>query len=287
VNQPPPSPRSPKVQVGCYGYCLEGLDGARPLLVEVPQEWPELRVLRAGTDGRATPALGTVGPETAELPLQSGGWVELARTPPTATFHLEHAPPDRDIVHPYLAIAAAVAARWEGRESFHAGAILVDGGAYAVLGDKESGKSSTLAWFALQGHTVLTDDLLVLDGMDALAGPRCVDLRGNSAERLGVGEALGVVGIRERWRLALEPAPAAAPLRGWVTLAWDEEVSVERARGPERLLSLLGHRSVRIAPSAPEVLMELSSLPVWQLRRPQEWSALEVASRRLLEALAG
>ena len=287
MNEPRPRSYPPNVQVGCYGFRLQGLDGARPLLGAVLSHWPELRVRRAGTGGRATPALGTVGPHFAELPLQSGGWVDLDRTARSATFHLAHEPADGELVHPFLAVAAAVAARWAGRESFHAGAIVVDSGAYAVLGDKESGKSSTLAWLALQGHTVLTDDLLVLDGLDALAGPRCVDLRANSAARLGVGEPMGVVGVRERWRLALGPAPPAAPLRGWITLGWADEVRVDRARGPERLLSLLGHRSVRIAPSAPEVLVELSSLPVWQLRRPQEWGVLEVATRRLVEALAG
>jgi hypothetical protein len=40
---------------------------------------------------------------------------------------------------------AALAARCLGRESFHPGAVVVEGCAWAVLGDKEVGKSSTLA----------------------------------------------------------------------------------------------------------------------------------------------
>src|SRR5262249_6109268 len=159
-------------------------------------------------------------------PLQHG-WVDLARAERRATFCLRTSLADGDLVHPYLAPAAAVAARWAGRESFHAGAVVVDGGAWGVLGDKETGKSSTLAWLALQGHEILMDDLLVLDGDDALAGPRCIDLREEPAARLGAGEPLGFVGLRERWRLTLDQVPARVPLHGWVTLAWGDRVEVE------------------------------------------------------------
>ena len=167
------------------------------------------------------------------------------------TFPLEDRPPDRDLVYPYLAPAAAVAARWMGRDSFHAGAVVVGGGAWAILGDNENGKSTTLAWLALHGHPVLTDDLLVVDGEAALAGPRCIDLREETSERLGVGEPLGVVGQRERWRLALGVVPAQVLLRGFVTLAWHSQLALESVRGPERLLTLLPARTVRVGADKP------------------------------------
>ncbi len=262
-----------------------GLHGADGLLVDAPPAWPSLE-LRHAQPGNDAPALDAVGPDGAQLKLQRG-WVDVDRRAGRVTFRLDDRPPDRDLVHPYLAPAAAVAARWMGRDSFHAGAVVVGDGAWAILGDKGNGKSTTLAWLALHGHPVLTDDLLVVNGEAALAGPRCIDLRQETSERLGVGESLGVVGQRERWRLALGVVPAQVPLRGFVTLAWHSQLSLESLRGPERLLTLLPGRTVRLAPTSPAALVELSSLPVWRLRRPRRWDALGEATERLLDALCG
>ena len=270
---------------GCYGFRLTGLRGARGLLVDAPLEWPALELRHTPPDGQG-PLFDLIGAERAQIVLRRG-WVELDRPTGVVTFHMAPTPPDRDLVHPYLAGAAAVAARWAGRESFHAGAVVIGGGAWAMLGDKENGKSTTLAWLALNGHPVLTDDLLVLDGDAALAGPRCIDLRRESSERLGVGESLGVVGQRERWRFALDGVAPAVPLRGFVTLAWDETLAVEPLRGTERLLALFPGRSVRLAPARPADLIDLSSLPVWRLRRPRRWDVLPEAAARLLDALGG
>jgi hypothetical protein len=268
---------------GCYGLRLDGVDGAARLLIAAPADWPALEVVRAASDGHA-PAQDTVGPDEATLPLQSG-WVHVERHAARATFHVPGPPPDGDLVHPYLAPVAAVAARWAGRDSFHAGAVLAGGGAWGVLGDKETGKSTTLAWLALHGHDVLVDDLLVLDRGDALAGPRCIDLRAEPAARLGVGEALGVVGLRERWRLVLDAVPARVPLRGWITLEWADELALEPLRGSERLLALLPQLAVRLTPPAPEELVELSSHPVWRLRRPCRMDVLPELADRLAEVI--
>ena len=105
-------------------------------------------------------------------------------------------------MHPYLAPVALVMARWLGREGFHGGGIVAGGGVWGVLGDKTAGKSTTLAWLAREGVGVVSDDVLVIDGGTALAGPRSVDLREEAAERLGVGEPMGRVGQRERWRFS-------------------------------------------------------------------------------------
>jgi hypothetical protein len=253
------------------------------LLVAAPEAWPRLE-LRHEPPGPGGPELDSVGPDRAELPLQ-GGWATIERAPARVTFRLPAAPPARDLVHPYLAPAAAVAARWAGRESFHAGAVIAGGGAWAVLGDKESGKSTTLAHLALRGLDVVADDLLVVDGDAALAGPRCIDLREGSADELGAGEPLGVVGVRERWRLTLGQVAPRVPLRGWITLAWADEVAVEALRGPERMLALLPFRSVQLVPGAPGDLVDLSSLPVLRLSRPRRWAALDVAADRLLAAI--
>jgi hypothetical protein len=257
--------------------------GAEELLVDAPADWPELG-LRHAAPGPDGPHEDRIGPRSAELTLH-GGWVTIEREPARVTFRLPQPPPARDLVHPYLAPAAAVAARWAGRESFHAGAVVAGGGAWAVLGDKESGKSTTLAHLALAGHAVVSDDLLVVDGDHVLAGPRCIDLRESSAAHLGAGEPLGVVGVRERWRLALGPVPPRTPLRGWVTLAWGEEVGVDALRGAERMLALLPFRSVQLEPGAPQDLVDFGALPVLRLRRPRRWDGLDEAAARLLAAI--
>jgi hypothetical protein len=277
------TPQRSRSRGGCYGFRLAGVDAARDLLVDAPADWP-LLALRREPRAPGGPRVDRVGAESAELPVH-GGWMTVERDPARVTFRLSARPPDRDLVHPYLAPAAALAARWAGRESFHAGAFVAADGAWAILGDKESGKSTTLAHLALSGHDVVADDLLVIDGDAVLAGPRCIDLREQSAAHLGAGAPLGVVGVRERWRLPLPPVAARVPLRGWVTLSWDDRVGVDVLRGPERMLALLPFRSVQLAPGAPADLVDLSSLPVLRLRRPQRWDALEAAAARLLEAI--
>jgi hypothetical protein len=181
---------------------------------------------------------------------------------------------------------AALAARWLGRESFHAGAFLVDGSAWAVLGDKEAGKRSTLAHLALRGQAVVSDDVLVLEGGEVFAGPRCIDLRAEPSERLGAGEPLGVVGVRERFRLELGPVPSRVRLRGFVLLGWGDEVALEPVRGAERLLALVPHRALLLETNAPADLLRLSSLPFLRLRRPHDWSSLEETADLLLGAPA-
>ena len=269
---------------GAYGFRLVGVDAARDLLVDAPGDWPALTLEHSPPAGGA-PAMDRLGPDRGELTLHRG-WVTIEREPLRVSFRLPERPPARDLVHPYLAPAAAVAARWARRESFHAGAVIAGDGAWAVLGDKESGKSTTLAHLALAGHGVVADDLLVVDRDRVLAGPRCIDLREASAAHLGAGEALGVVGVRERWRLALGAVPISVPLRGWVTLAWSDSVGVDVLRGAGRMLALLPFRSVQVAPEAPEALVDLSSLPVLRLRRPRRWDALDAAAERLLDAIA-
>src|ERR1019366_7601680 len=195
-----------------------------------------------------------------------------------ATFMLGQRPSDGALVHPHLASVAVVAAHWLGRETFHAGAFLAGGGVWGVLGDKEAGKSSLLASLALAGVPVVSDDILVLDQMTALAGPRSIDLRAGAARHLAVGEAVGVMGTRERWRLVLGPIAAEAPMRGWVLLRWDTDTGVRALSGSERLIKLAAHRGGRLYPPEPGLLVALSALPVLELRRPHRRTNARVRS---------
>jgi hypothetical protein len=272
------------VYIGAYGFRIEGLDGARSLLVEAPEQWPRLGIV-VESDAPGPPC-DRLGPDRAELRLSGGGWVGIDRQPGRAVYHLPRPLDAGALVHPYLAPVALVAARWLGRESFHAGAFATADGAWALLGDKEAGKSTTLAWLLAHGHEIVCDDALILDGPNALAGPRSIDLRAESARRLGIGDPLGTVGVRERWRIQLDPIPAELPLKGWVTLEWADATAVEPIRGTAKLAALTPHRGVFIEPPRPELLIDYAALPHWRLRRPRSWEAIGASVERLLEALS-
>lgn len=271
--------------VGAYGLRVDGAGTESGLLQPVPATWPSVTLrVRTGTRRWRGDA---VDDERALLELHDGGGLEITRATSLAVVTL---PPDAGragLAHPYLAPVAAVVSHWLGRESFHAGAVVVAGAAWAVLGDGGAGKSSLLARLALDGAAVLADDMVVLDGSDVFAGPRALDLRGDAAAELEVGVALGKVGTRERWRVRLDPVPVRVPLRGWVTLAWGEELALEPVRPPERLAVLARYRAVRLPPADPGALLRLAALPGRTLRRPRSWSSLGPAAELLLEGLGG
>ena len=186
--------------------------------MDVPSDWP-LLTLRTVLGFDAGHPVG-VDEDRASMRVHDG-LVEIDRRRGEALFTARQKPTPDALVHPHLAPVAAIAARWRGHESFHAGAVILGDGAWAVMGAKGSGKSSLLAWLALSGHAVLTDDLLVIDADgNALAGPRSIDLRESAAQRFGVGEPLGVIGARERYRMVVGAVPRPCPLRGFIRLAW-------------------------------------------------------------------
>jgi hypothetical protein len=268
-----------------YGLRLAGLPAAGDLLIDLPDDWPLLTIERATSGQR--PIAERLTPDHATLWLSGGGFAQLDRTALTARMRVPEGTSDAALVHPYLAPVALVTSWWLGRTGFHGGAIVADGGVWAVLGEKTAGKSTLLASLALAGIDVMSDDVLIFDGGSALAGPRSIDLRADAAQRLGVGEPLGEVGARERWRLSLGAVPASLPMRGWLTLGWGDAVTVAPVRGHERLAALLPHQGVRIGSPDPSDLLELAALPHWQVIRPRAWDALAALNDRLLEAIAG
>jgi hypothetical protein len=272
---------SSSAQPGAYGIRLQGLDGAAELLVPVAQDAPAYRV--ESTVGPPAPGTEHVDEDGAILRLQSGGRVLVDRPGGRVRFELQHPARPDELVHPYLAPAAAVINRWRGRESVHAGAIAVDGRALGVVGVRGAGKSSTLAWWALDGGEVLCDDLLVVDGRAAFVGPRSIDLREDAAAQLGAGEAIGVTGARERWRMRVGPATPGRRLAGWVFLAWGDRVDVRRLPPSERIPRIAAERGLRLPPVRPDALLELASLPTYELSRPRSWDSLAPSGERLLQ----
>ncbi len=205
---------------GVYGLRLVGVAKARHLLVEGDDDWPRLRLV--SSVGSSQPIREEVTNARASLNLKTGGHLSIDRARGIAHFVARRRLTDEEMIHPYLAPAAAVMAHWLRRQCFHAGAFVSGGGVWALAGDREAGKSSLLAWLALRGHAVVTDDITVIDNMRAFAGPRSIDLRSESAAHLGAGRELGVVGARARWRLGLPQIGSSLAFRGWIYLSWGD-----------------------------------------------------------------
>ena len=270
---------------GAYGFELIGAAGAAAQLVDVEPDWPPLEIERLV--GAAAAGRSVVTAERADIALVGGDRLAVQRTPMRATYTTARPLSDEALVHPYLAPAAAIAGYWLGREAFHAGAFVLDGGVWAVMGDKESGKSSLLAGLAGQGQGVFADDALVLAGDVVFAGPRSIDLRREPAAELRAGEAIGVVGDRERWRLQLGPVPSTSRLRGCVFLSWGNSLELTPASAGDRLQRLLAHRMIKgLPPPEPGLMLKLSALPAFHLTRPRSWSQLEGVGSRLVETLS-
>ena len=267
--------------VGAYGLRLENVERARPLLVPAAADWPRLRIRRK--IGTSDADVEWMTERAATLKLQNGGEISVDRRRGQALFVLPHRVQTRELVHPLLAPVAAVMAYWLGRESFHASAFLAGGKVWGLIGDRGSGKSSTVARLALDGTGIVCDDMLVLDGPRAFAAPRSVDLRGDAAAALGAGEALGVVGARERWRLPVGPVEDGLEIGGWFFLVWGDRVEASAVRGAERFTRLHRNRGAQLPPRDVDGLLELASLPGWELRRPKRWSSLPDAVDCLLQ----
>jgi hypothetical protein len=264
---------------GAYGLCLDPAFAAASL-VEVPDDWPRVRVERQV--GRAAHGGNELDLHRARFSFGDGGGLEVIAAERRAVLCSPRALTDDEVLHPYLAPIAAAFAWWSGYEGFHAGAVLLDGRVWAVVGEKGEGKSTLLAFLALAGHPVMSDDLLVVADGNAMAGPRCLDLREPAADHLGVGE-LTLRAPEARWRLPLGPVPEAAPLGGWFFLGEGATLTASPLDARSLLLHLAAHRSMFVVPRDPEVLLDLAALPAWVLRRPREWAALEDTADRLVE----
>jgi hypothetical protein len=268
-----------------YGYLIAGVDGGEMLAVGGAEAWPLLTVT-TGIEPCDGPRTVELGPDRARIDTL-GARLVLEREPVSLTVLARHRLPEADVVHPCLWPAAAVFARWRGLETLHGGAFVDDrGGAWAVLGDRGAGKSSLLAALALAGHEVVADDLLVLDGDDCFAGPRCVDLRPDAVAELGLG-ALPSVRSTERRRLVLAPCQGRFALRGCIYLEWGERVAAEALTPGEHLGLLTAQRRIAGMGANVEQLLGLSGLPAFRLRRPQARGCMDVTRDALIEAIRG
>jgi hypothetical protein len=269
---------------GAYGLTFPGLERCAGLLASPGPSWPDVRVERALI--RRPPGPTRIEADRAEIRLIGGGQLRLDRLARMATYLTATALPDDELVHPYLAPVASSFAGWLGRQALHAGAARVDGTVLAFAGRKEAGKTTTMAWLASRGYEVVADDVLVVDGERALAGPRALDLRLDAARELDMVERTREHRGGERRRLELGPIAHELPLGGFVFLAWGAEVEITALPPGERLARLAGAVSTRTA-RAGGTLLDLTRFPAWELRRPRDLEPLPEALDRLLEVACG
>jgi len=271
---------------GAYGFRLEyrGGDGRLRDLVELGDEAPLVTLRWRHACPATTFDDHAVG--RASMGTRGATAFYVTAEPRSVLFDIGVAPDPDALVHPIAAVPLAILARWRGHVTLHGGAFEAAGEAWALLGEREAGKSTALGILAGLGCAVVADDLLVLDDGFVLAGPRCVDLREDAAERLGPARDLGLVGPRRRLRLSGRPAPACLPLGGFFLLEWADEplVQTERLPLPERvpLLHRLEYAGL-VGPADPLKVLDLAGLPAWRVRRPRDWEATEDAVQRMLE----
>lgn len=271
----------PEPAFGVYGIGLDCTDVTEPLLTVTDGRW--LAVHLEQRTGRGRYAHNSFGPDQAHFSLMDSGSLLLHRERRSAVFTAPAPLPAQALVHPYLGPVGATFALWAGREALHAGGFAGRNGAWGLLGDRQSGKSSTLASLLTAGVVdILCDDVLITDGSTAFAGPRCIDLRRPAALRLAMGELVPLPGERERWRVPLRAVPPELPMRGWVCLEWGPNVSISPVPVRERLTKLAANRSMLVVPPRPATLLELAALPAWTLTRPNDWAAMPEVLDRLL-----
>jgi hypothetical protein len=282
IRSPASDKRDGNPLAAAYGLRLSGLRDDGLLALTGAEDFPLVTVVREITE--MPDYEGHVTAEWAVVPMETGG-VHVDRKAGLARMHGPRPPSDGEAIHPWLTRIAVVFCHWLGRDMFHGGAFLKDGRAWAMLGTNQAGKSTLLGRLATSGHTVLSDDALVLDGTDVLAGPRCIDLRPAAAAALGVDRT--APGRTGRPRMRLDPAPARLALAGIVHLRFAEgPVTVCRVPLASRIELLRKQAALRVTfPPGEVLLLQLAALPTFELTRPRDLGALDASATALLDAL--
>lgn len=201
-------------------------------------------------------------------------------------------------------LGSVLGALWHqrGRLPLHAGAVDIDGRAWAFAGQSGAGKSSLVVAMAVSGAGYLCDDVCVLDVLDddrVHAWPGLARLRVSPEIRALLSlddraplDPFGKHALTPPW-----PRPVGVrPLAGIVILETDpaaEKPVVDRLEAPAALAALLTHtyRSEYLpiehrARHFGHCAAVVRSVPVYRLRRPWGAQRLHDDAQRLLELLA-
>jgi len=268
---------------GAYGVRFDGIEEkvtVSRVLLDAPDHWVRVTIDHRVEEPR--PMTPHIGGSQATILLVEGGHAVLDRASRHVVFHGPEGVWTDWIVHPTLGALASVFANWLGRHSIHAGAVVFDGGAWALIGDTGSGKSTTLGWLAGQGYPVLADDVTVTDGENAFAGPRTLDLTSSSAAFLNC-TARQVGTDPERNRVELAEVEPEVPLRGWVALSWAASPELRPIPPARRLRLLVENLRLPMAGPSSRPLLELAALPAFELRRPKGLEALPETAMKLVD----
>jgi hypothetical protein len=269
--------------LGAYGLTVTGLELEPSWLVAVGPHAHEIRVR-----SRVEPAIdrpSAVDDEAADLHLRGGGRLTMARSSAIARFSFPGPCSALDVLHPFLAPAAALAQLWHGNEAIHAGAYVTPdgGGAVALLAGERGGKSTTLAELAVDHNvTVLADDLVVIESGAVHPGPRCIDVRADAP----LGDRAGGVPVRGgvHRRVPLPPAAATpVPVAGVVVLDWSPRTELRELPMRSRLAALAAERMFgRQLAVQQGAAFELLTVPWARLTRPPGALGLQAAAKLLL-----
>jgi hypothetical protein len=272
---------------GAWGWQWHGFDDMGTVLNAAPATWPDVAVRvscgSAGLDGPTSPPYREA--TRATFTLRGGGTIDIHADPRRVHLRLPRPVPPECVAQPHLASAAATFGTWAGFGVLHGGAFVYEGRAWALLGDKGRGKSTTLAELAIAGCAVLADDLVIWREGHLLAGPRGVDLRARAASVLGVARPLGIVGSRERWRLDLPDVPSAVTFAGLIRLEWGPEPKLRPLKLDERLSLVLASAPIPVARQATVATLDLAAGSGVAWTRPKDWSCLRDSVRMLLDGL--
>ncbi len=270
--------------VGAYGLIVEGYCSADGGMVAAPPTWERWQFRYDISPSHVRPPQSW-SESAASVNLTPVGYALIDRSERRTTLTVPARMPPAAFLHPHLGSTAVVVGQWLGRATFHASSFVCDGGVWAILGDKEDGKSSTIAWALVNGMPIMADDLLVTRDGVVFAGPRCLDLRAGAAEHFGLGRDIGTIGDRPRWRIDLAPVPAELPLRGWIALTWADDVGVRAISAPERFAALARNRAFKLTESRPQAWTPLLGLPMYELSRPRDWTRIDEAMSALLNVI--
>lgn len=270
---------------GAYGIALDGVPGADDVLSPAPSTAPAWQVTRQPLPP-GPPGDDLLTDHRARFMVFGGTIVELDAETRQITLSIADSEPPESVIHPYLVGACTLAAWWRGALVFHAGCALIGGRAWGILGAKQAGKSTLVAALDAAGVTVLADDITIVESGEAFCGPRFIDLRRAQAEHYPHARAIGRAGARSRWRLALGPAPWSAPLAGWITLAWGDELALTPISPFDRF-ERLGHAyGLSEPPTDPRTLLDAATLPMFELERPRDIARMPEVLALLTEQLS-
>jgi len=210
-------------------------------------------------------------------------------------------------VEPYLlSFVAGVILHRRRRLPLHASCGWIDGTAIAFVGRSGQGKSTLAAALARDGQQLLSDDITVVtfdEAGAALATPGSPNLRlhedsmgasGLDAEDFREVTTPGDKRIRVGRQAQFSPVPLAAVIR----LEWEDvggAPNIERLRGlaaftplDDVVYRLRMARRLGAAPALSAALLRLAgSTPIYRLRRPRDFAALDATISLLRRDLAG